>query len=485
VRDFKRNVKGLILESNSSIDLVQDIDNGAIFHYQNKINTFLNNTIKEVVSIVRDTNANLLTKISQGKIIDGDMVFNTTENTYQQVIAGQLVSFGSGGGVDPALEGRVDDLESAVSDLQSSVSDLESDVQAIVTNQEEMDDNLAIARAELYDLINLTGMPENSDNLGPFSGAYLTDGLTIKEALQQLETAVEAELATTALDLSSINNQILDLQDALDAESTNRINGDASTLAAANAYTDAEIAAIPGVDLSAIESDISTLQLADTGLQTQINTINNTTIPAAIDSANSYTDAQIAALPTGGSAFETLSHIFYLETFEGTIQGTISGGASIIDIATNPLQVLSESKSLYLPHSTAVEQFISSPIDIPNICKKYIWNGSSVQQLVEFYISLDVLTSVSFTNQVPETPSAVLRVYDITNGEYIVLDFSPVVTFPLNTYQPLRGPQNGLLLGVLGSATTEQVRIEITSNTTNSGDTVIDNIRLSVRTLQG
>jgi hypothetical protein len=483
VRDFKRHVKGLILESNTSIDLVQDNDNGALYHHQNKINTFLNNTIKEVVSIVRDTNANLLTKISQGKIIDGDMVFNTTENTYQQVIAGQLVSFGSGGGVDPALEGRVDDLE-------SSVSDLESDVQAIVINQEEMDDNLAIARAELYDLINLTGMPENSDNLGPFSGAYLTDGLTIKEALQQLETAVEAELATTALDLSSINNQIIDLQDALDAESTNRINGDASTLAAANAYTDAEIASIPSTDLSAINGEIDTLQTnvgtLQTGvgsLQSQINTINNTTIPTAIDtavaSANSYTDSQIVSSSgVSQSDLYALLDIDYYENFEGTIKGTLNNGAVIKNASTDPLDVLRGQKSLYFSHANSTQSFISNVIEVPQYS-----NGCT--------INMFSLTTIPGDGT---SLKALVRIFDITNNTYLALNrISP--TDPLLTSKPILGEygtSSGTWplyyfnmsvtfnnSGYSNNSKPDQIRFEIVSNAVGTGITIIDNIKVS------
>ena len=41
-------------------------------------------------------------------------------------------------------------------------------------------------------LITLTGVPAGSVNLGSFSGSTISDNLTIKQALQQVETALRA-----------------------------------------------------------------------------------------------------------------------------------------------------------------------------------------------------------------------------------------------------------------------------------------------------
>jgi hypothetical protein len=52
------------------------------------------------------------------------------------------------------------------------------------------------------DLISLSGMPEGSGTLGVFSGSTIADNRTIKQALQSLETALEAIVVPTASSLS-------------------------------------------------------------------------------------------------------------------------------------------------------------------------------------------------------------------------------------------------------------------------------------------
>jgi hypothetical protein len=55
------------------------------------------------------------------------------------------------------------------------------------------------------DLITLSGVAEGSANLGSFTGTTITDDQTVKQALQELETAVEGKQAsiTTVLTLTA------------------------------------------------------------------------------------------------------------------------------------------------------------------------------------------------------------------------------------------------------------------------------------------
>ena len=48
------------------------------------------------------------------------------------------------------------------------------------------------------DLVTLTGVAENATSLGTFSGSTISDSVTIKAALQALETSVETKVATGA-----------------------------------------------------------------------------------------------------------------------------------------------------------------------------------------------------------------------------------------------------------------------------------------------
>ena len=57
--------------------------------------------------------------------------------------------------------------------------------------------------ANVDDLISLSGVSENVTNLGTFSGSTIDNSVTIKAALQALETAIEAE--TTARGVAITN----------------------------------------------------------------------------------------------------------------------------------------------------------------------------------------------------------------------------------------------------------------------------------------
>lgn len=129
----------------------------------------------------------------------------------------------------------------------------------------------------IADLNTLSGVSAGSTDLGSFSGSVINDGLTVKEALQALETAVEA--AVTDTDFSDDTFRISDEGDAtkkvafqvnglttattrtitmpdsnvdlgqiatntaaISQEVSDRIAGDETTLASANSYTDAQVA---------------------------------------------------------------------------------------------------------------------------------------------------------------------------------------------------------------------------------------------------
>ena len=77
------------------------------------------------------------------------------------------------------------------------------------------------------DLISLTGISENTGNLGTFTGATIDNASTIKSALQALETAIEAEATNRA---TAITNLVDGAPDALNTlnELAAALNDDAS-----------------------------------------------------------------------------------------------------------------------------------------------------------------------------------------------------------------------------------------------------------------
>lgn len=69
-------------------------------------------------------------------------------------------------------------------------STVKAALQSLETAHEEVDQNV-------NDLITLSGVAENATNLGTFTGTTIPDNSTVKGALQSLETSVETKLAAT------------------------------------------------------------------------------------------------------------------------------------------------------------------------------------------------------------------------------------------------------------------------------------------------
>lgn len=69
-------------------------------------------------------------------------------------------------------------------------STVKAALQSLETAHEEVDQNV-------NDLITLSGVAENATNLGAFTGVTIPDDSTVKGALQSLETSLETKLAAT------------------------------------------------------------------------------------------------------------------------------------------------------------------------------------------------------------------------------------------------------------------------------------------------
>jgi hypothetical protein len=115
---------------------------------------------------------------------------------------------------------------------------------------------------------------------------------------------------------------------ALEQEIADREAGDAQTLQDANAYTDAQIAAIPAVDLSAVESDISALQAADSALQ------------AAVDAEASAREAADSALQAAVDAEASAR-----EAADSALQAAVDAEASAREAADSALQAAVDAEA--------------------------------------------------------------------------------------------------------------------------------------------
>ena len=70
-------------------------------------------------------------------------------------------------------------VKEALEDLEAAVESNDADIAELDTNQS--------------DLITLSGVDENAQNLGDFDGTTISANRTIKQALQELETSVESK----------------------------------------------------------------------------------------------------------------------------------------------------------------------------------------------------------------------------------------------------------------------------------------------------
>ena len=135
--------------------------------------------------------------------------------------------------------------------------------------------------ANADDLISLTGVAENSTGLGTFTGSTISDASTIKDALQDLETAVEGAQAGSA---------VADRTKTVtgDADTTHYITfvaDDNSSATAETVFTDGGITYNPASNLLSIgAADITTLKVggvAVTSTAAELNLLDGVTSTTA------------------------------------------------------------------------------------------------------------------------------------------------------------------------------------------------------------
>ena len=111
--------------------------------------------------------------------------------------------------------------------------------------------------ANVDDLITLSGVAENANGLGTFTGSTISDASTIKDALQDLETAVEGAQAGSA---------VADRTKTItgDADTTHYITfvaDDNSSATAETVYTDGGVTYNPASNLLSVAGRIHALNL--------------------------------------------------------------------------------------------------------------------------------------------------------------------------------------------------------------------------------
>lgn len=137
--------------------------------------------------------------------------------------------------------------------------------------------------AESGNLVTLSGVASDSTSLGTFTGATITDNVTIKAALQELETAVEAVPGQvqyvvadiTARDALTPNNA--DIAYVVDASADATVaSGAAMYIRSSGAW--AKIGEFESLDVA---TDLATGTINATTVEITSSTGNNVTVPAA------------------------------------------------------------------------------------------------------------------------------------------------------------------------------------------------------------
>jgi len=196
-------------------------------------------------------------------------------------------------------------------------------LQALETEVETKADSTTVSEIDsnVDDLISLTGVSENTTNLGVFSGSTIDDSVTLKAALQALETAVETEAANRATAISDLVGGAPGTLDTLN-EIAAALNDDANAASSLTALINANETHIDNMaTLTGVAKDST-----DLGTFTGSTISDNLGVKSVlqeIESALEETDANTDSLVTLSGVAENASN---LGTFTGT---TIADGKTV------------------------------------------------------------------------------------------------------------------------------------------------------------
>ena len=256
-----------------------------------------------------------------------------------------------------ALETKVEAVQTNVEAVQTDVDGNESDADAAIAANETHIDNMA----------TLTGAAKDATNIGNFTGSTISNGGTIKAGIQELETAVETKLNTSgaaaALDvdhlitLSGVSAAADDLgtfsgSTVSDSRTTKQAlqeletaleevdaNADNLTTAVGVAEQAEHMGTFSGSTISANGTAKEAIQELETAVETKLNTsgaqaalhvdhiITLSGVAQAADDLGTFTGGTIADSATVKAALQAL------ETKVEAVQTDVDGNESDADTA--------------------------------------------------------------------------------------------------------------------------------------------------------
>lgn len=207
------------------------------------------------------------------------------------------------------------DLEQALADLDSGISSAASSASAVAE--------------DVGHLVTLSGVAGDSDHLGTFTGLTIADSVTVKVALQSLETSLETKAASSVV--TEIDANVDDLV---------TLSGVAENTSSLGTFTGTTI------------PDSSTVKAALQSLETSVETKAASSVVAEID--------------TNVDDLITLSGVAENATDLGTFTGTIIPDSSTVKAA---LQALETASGASVKETTQSAAFTLSGTNITN---KYV-----------------------------------------------------------------------------------------------------------------
>ena len=208
--------------------------------------------------------------------------------------------------------------------IKPALQSLETEVEtkAASTTVSEIDQNVDDIRA-------LTGVDENVTNLGTFSGSTIDNSVTIKAALQALETAIEAETAARG---TAITNLVDGAPDALNTlnELAAALNDDASAAATLTSAINAnEVHIDKLVALTGVSKDSE--NLGTFSGSTLTDTTNLKTVLQDIETAFEETDANADDLVTLTGVDENATNLGEFDGSTITDDQTIKAALQLLE----------------------------------------------------------------------------------------------------------------------------------------------------------